>query len=69
MFNNNHHSEDLISRAKTSARSVNEEYYNVIRTGMIEYWDKMAAPLYRSKVIVSLLRKYKVKSVLDLGCG
>lgn len=51
------------------SNDINRQYYSTDDMGRIDYWEKMAAPRFRSKTILKILSTRKFDSVVDLGCG
>lgn len=51
--------------------NVNEEFYSNQHPGQIDYWNKMAAPRFRVRTFIRLLRTQHPfpGRLVDLGCG
>ena len=47
----------------------NRDYYEALSPGREDYWRYMAAPRMRVARILSLLRRLRPRSIVDLGCG
>lgn len=56
-------------KGRSSARSVNVEYYMADSPGRVDYWRLMAAPRARASTFLKYLDEYSPKSLVDLGCG
>ena len=52
-----------------SAAEINRSYYDAPSAGREDYWRYMAAPRFRVRRILSLLRPLRPGSIADLGCG
>jgi len=53
----------------TTTLGVNQAYYDSMPPGLENYWNLMAAPLFRVKTLGSLILNSGCSSVADLGCG
>lgn len=56
-------------KGRSSARSVNAEYYMADSPGRVDYWRLMAAPRARASAFLKFIDEYSPKSLVDLGCG
>lgn len=56
-------------RNSEEAAAVNREYYGALTPGRDDYWQYMAAPRFRVRTILSLLRENPPGALIDLGCG
>jgi 2-polyprenyl-3-methyl-5-hydroxy-6-metoxy-1,4-benzoquinol methylase len=52
-----------------SALEVNRQFYEGVSPGQQDYWNKMAAPLARRRVLLNLLSSFQPERAIDLGCG
>ena len=52
-----------------SAAEANRDFYEAASPGQADYWKKMAAPRFRVRTVLSVLRQHAPESVVDLGCG
>ena len=54
--------------ASTAVRD-NLEFYDQAAAGTNDYWNLMAAPRWRVKILRTLLRRDAPRQIVDLGCG
>ncbi|MBK8871467.1 MAG: class I SAM-dependent methyltransferase [Elusimicrobia bacterium] len=48
---------------------INRSYYNSSQPGRDDYWEKMAAPRFRTETFIKLLEGMGEARLVDLGCG
>jgi 2-polyprenyl-3-methyl-5-hydroxy-6-metoxy-1,4-benzoquinol methylase len=51
------------------AAAANLELYGRVDPGVLDYWRFMAAPRFRMRTFVPLIRESRARSLVDLGCG
>ncbi len=51
------------------AAEINRNYYAEVSAGTDDYWNLMAAPRFRVKTILRLLKEEVIRTIVDLGCG
>ena len=56
-------------RSGDKPSAINLDYYSVPTPGRSDYWRKMAAPRFRIRTFIDLLRQENAASLVDLGCG
>ena len=57
------------SEVSTAAASLNEEIYDRVAPGYLDYWRYMAAPRFRMDTILRQLADFNPANVVDLGCA
>lgn len=57
------------SDAERGGKEINLEYYLRSAPGRADYWRWMAAPRFRVRTLLALLREIGPASLADLGCG
>lgn len=55
--------------SSVSAAALNEQVYDRVPQGHLDYWRFMAAPRVRMDTLLSLLGEASPRTVVDLGCG
>lgn len=53
----------------TAAAAANQNIYDRLHRGQLDYWRFMAAPRFRAETIVEVLEERQPERVADLGCG
>ena len=56
-------------RSVDEPAAINLNYYRATNPGRTDYWRKMAAPRFRVRTFIELLRRENAASLVDLGCG
>jgi 2-polyprenyl-3-methyl-5-hydroxy-6-metoxy-1,4-benzoquinol methylase len=59
----------LPRRSGDEPTSINLDYYRTTNPGRTDYWRKMAAPRFRARTFIDLLKRENAASLADLGCG
>jgi 2-polyprenyl-3-methyl-5-hydroxy-6-metoxy-1,4-benzoquinol methylase len=59
----------LPRRSGDEPTAINLDYYRATNPGRTDYWRKMAAPRFRVRTFIELLRRENASSLADLGCG
>ena len=52
-----------------AAVDTNSAYYNSLPLGLEDYWNKMAAPRFRTETLCRLVLDSKATTLVELGCG
>jgi 2-polyprenyl-3-methyl-5-hydroxy-6-metoxy-1,4-benzoquinol methylase len=63
------HADTPTPETAPSSAERNQAYYDQTSAGQEDYWRKMAAPRFRVRTVLSLLRQIAPSTVVDLGCG
>ena len=61
--------ETFSRRSIDEPTAINLDYYRATNPGRTDYWRKMAAPRFRVRTFIELLRQENAGSLADLGCG